>query len=88
MRFWESLCDLLLVIEIVVFFRSFHCAPLPKRHKISYHSWKITRSFPRTYVRTYYSLFIFVICLHGFFLKIIVYMSLVVCVIASHDSLE
>ena len=42
MRCWESPSDLPLVIEIFVSFNF-------------YHSWKITRSFPRTYVRTYYS---------------------------------
>jgi hypothetical protein len=35
MRCWESPGDLPLVIEIVVSFRSFRCAPLAKRHKIS-----------------------------------------------------
>jgi hypothetical protein len=35
MRWWESPGDLLLVIEIFVSFRSFRCAPLAKRHKIS-----------------------------------------------------
>jgi hypothetical protein len=39
MRRWESAGDLPQVIEIFVSFRE----------------WKITRSFPRTYVRTYYS---------------------------------
>ena len=34
-RCWESPGDLPLVIEIVVSFRSFRCAPLAKRHKIS-----------------------------------------------------
>jgi hypothetical protein len=34
MRCWESLGDLPLVIEIVVSFRSFSCAPLAKRHAI------------------------------------------------------
>jgi hypothetical protein len=34
MRCWESLGDLPLVIEIVVSFRSFRCAPLAKRHAI------------------------------------------------------
>jgi hypothetical protein len=32
---WESPGDLPLVIEIIVSFRSFRCAPLTKRHKIS-----------------------------------------------------
>jgi hypothetical protein len=35
MRFWKSSGDLPLVIGIVVSFRSFRCAPLAKRHKIS-----------------------------------------------------
>ena len=35
MRCWESPGDLPLVIEIFVSFRSFYCAPLTKRHKIS-----------------------------------------------------
>ena len=35
MRCWESPGDLPLVIEIVVSSRSFRCAPLAKRHKIS-----------------------------------------------------
>jgi hypothetical protein len=35
MRCWESPSDLPLVIEIVVSSRSFRCAPLAKRHKIS-----------------------------------------------------
>jgi hypothetical protein len=35
MRCWESPGDLPLVIEIFVSFRSFRCAPLAKRHKIS-----------------------------------------------------
>ena len=35
MRLWESPRDLPLVIEMFVSFRSFHCAPLAKRHKIS-----------------------------------------------------
>jgi hypothetical protein len=35
MRCWESPGDLPLVIEIVVSFRSFRCAPLAKRHNIS-----------------------------------------------------
>jgi hypothetical protein len=35
MRCWESPGDLPLVIEIVVSFRLFRCAPLAKRHKIS-----------------------------------------------------
>jgi hypothetical protein len=35
MRCWESPGDLPLVIEIVVSFCSFCCAPLAKRHKIS-----------------------------------------------------
>jgi hypothetical protein len=35
MRCWESLGDLLLMIEMFVSFRSFRCAPLVKRHKIS-----------------------------------------------------
>jgi hypothetical protein len=35
MRCWESLGDLPLVIEICISFRSFRCAPLAKRHKIS-----------------------------------------------------
>jgi hypothetical protein len=35
MRFGKSAGDLPLVIEIVVSFRSFRCAPLAKRHKIS-----------------------------------------------------
>ena len=35
MRCWESPRDLPLVIEMFVFFRSFRCAPLAKRHKIS-----------------------------------------------------
>ena len=34
MRCWEIPGDLPLVIEIFVSFRSFHCAPLAKRHKI------------------------------------------------------
>ena len=34
MRCWESPGDLPLVIEIVVSFRSFRCAPLAKRHTI------------------------------------------------------
>ena len=33
MRCWESPGDFSLVIEIVVSFRSFRCAPLAKRHK-------------------------------------------------------
>jgi hypothetical protein len=35
MRCWERPGDLPLVIEIVVSFRSFRCAPLEKRHNIS-----------------------------------------------------
>jgi hypothetical protein len=35
MRCWESPGDLPLVIEMVVSSRSFRCAPLAKRHKIS-----------------------------------------------------
>jgi hypothetical protein len=35
MRCWESPGDLPFVIEIFVSFRSFRCAPLAKRHKIS-----------------------------------------------------
>jgi hypothetical protein len=35
MRCWESPGDLPLVIEILVSFRSFRCAPLAKRLKIS-----------------------------------------------------
>ena len=35
MRCWGSPGDLPLVIYIFVSFRSFHCAPLAKRHKIS-----------------------------------------------------
>jgi hypothetical protein len=34
MRCWESPGDLPLVIYLFVSFRSFHCAPLAKRHKI------------------------------------------------------
>ena len=34
MRCWESSGDLPLVIEILVSFRSFRCAPLAKRHTI------------------------------------------------------
>jgi hypothetical protein len=34
MRCWERPGDLPLVIEIVVSFRSFRCAPLAKGHKI------------------------------------------------------
>jgi hypothetical protein len=35
MRCWESPGDLPLVMEIFFSFRSFRCAPLAKRHKIS-----------------------------------------------------
>jgi len=35
MRCWEIPGDLPLVIEMCVSFRSFRCAPLAKRHKIS-----------------------------------------------------
>jgi hypothetical protein len=35
MRCWESPGDLPLLIEMFVSFRSFRCAPLAKRHKIS-----------------------------------------------------
>jgi hypothetical protein len=34
MRSWESPGDLSFVIEIFVYFRSFRCAPLAKKHKI------------------------------------------------------
>jgi hypothetical protein len=43
MRCWENPGDLSLVIEIFVSFRSFRCAPLAKRHKISITQIQIIR---------------------------------------------
>ena len=60
MRCWESPGDLPRVIEIFVSFHSFRCAPLAQTYNF-YHSWKIIRSFPRTYVRTYYCFFLMLI---------------------------
>jgi hypothetical protein len=50
MRCWESPGDLPLVIEIVVSFRSFRCAPLAKRHKISITRGRNTHHIKLTFV--------------------------------------
>jgi hypothetical protein len=52
MRCWESPGDLPLVIEMLVSFRSFRCAPLSKRHKIfcsqNKHHFMIHKIFTRS----------------------------------------
>ena len=71
MRCWESPGDLPLVIEIVVSVRSFCCAPLVKRHKISIARGRSPPVFPKNVYKNL--LFFIPWCVHILYLIVCTY---------------